>query len=103
MQEQDILQCIETGLDVSGLTVKNEIFWRMAILHNSDRSQITSDPQILNQVIKETFGKRADEIESSIVAEIGKKFNFAVNSQLSLVDAIKNAKRQIAESVAQHP
>ena len=103
MQERDILQCIETVLDLTGPTIKNEIFWRMAILHNSGKGQLLTDPQILNQVIRETFGKKADEIESSIVAEIGKKFNFSANSQPSLVDAIKDAKRQVADFEAQRP
>lgn len=72
MEEYDLLQCIDKALDGYGSSVKNAIFWRMAILHNSTRNEVISDPTILARVIEETFGSSTKGIEMSIISEINK-------------------------------
>ena len=95
MEEYDLLQCIDKALDSYGSSVKNAIFWRMTILHNSSRSEVISDPAVLAQVIEETFGGSARGIEASIINEIDRKFNLSSNGVRSLVNAISEAKSQV--------
>ena len=98
MEEYDLLQCIDKGLDGFGSSVKNAIFWRLTILHNSSRSEVISDPKVLVQVIRETFGSSASAIETSITDEIGKKFQLSTKGTRSLVEAIGEAKNQVIVS-----
>ncbi len=95
MEEYDLLQCIDKALDSYGSSVKNAIFWRMTILHNSSRSEVISDPAVLAQVIEETFGSSARGIEASIISEIDRKFNLSSNGVRSLANAISEAKSQV--------
>lgn len=95
MEERDLLQCVETALDGCGADVKNEIFWKMAILHNASKSQVISDPYTFVRTIEETFGNSATMIEISIINEIGKKFNLSANVTRSLAEAINEAKKQL--------
>ena len=95
MEEYDLLQCIDRALDSFGSSVKNAIFWRMTILHNSSRSEVISDPRILASVIEESFGSSATGIGMAIISEIGKRFSISSKGTRSLVDAITDAKRQI--------
>lgn len=96
MEEHDLLQCVEVGLDGYGSSVKNAFFWRTSILHNSNRSEIMANPALLSLVLKETFGSDATKIEASIISEIKKKFNLSQQGECSLADAINDAKKQIS-------
>ena len=95
LEEYDLLQCIDKALDAFGSSVKNAVFWRMTILHNSSRSEVISDPRILVEVIRETFGSGSTAIETSIIQEIRKKFELSSKGTGSLADAITEAKGQV--------
>ncbi len=95
LEEFDLLQCIDKALGTFGSSVKNAVFWRMTILHNSSRSEVISDPRALVEVIKETFGSGASAIETSIIQEIRKKFQLSSKGTGNLADAITEAKGQI--------
>lgn len=100
MEEYDLLQCIDKALDSFGSSVKNAIFWRMTILHNSSRNEVISDPCIFANVIEETFGTSAKGIEIAIIKELSKKFGLSAKGNRSLVDAINDAKSQVIMTCA---
>lgn len=100
MEEYDLLQCIDKALDGFGSSVKNAIFWRMTMLHNSGRSEVISDPATFARVIEETFGSSGKGIEIAIISELDKKFNLSARGVRSIVDAITEAKGQIISTCA---
>lgn len=95
MEEYDLLQCIEKGLEPFGSHVKQSIFWKMSILHNYSRNEVSENPGLLTSVIKETLNDSSAAVEDSIAAEIRKKFNLPYKEAQNMGDAIKLAKRQI--------
>ncbi|MHB1868839.1 MAG: hypothetical protein ACYCPP_07830 [Nitrososphaerales archaeon] len=100
MEEYDLIKCIDKALDQFGSSVKNAIFWRMSLLHKSNTSEVVSDPTILSGVIEEIFSDSAPEIEKSIVREIRKVFDLAVEETSSLVVAVNAAKQQVIGTVS---
>jgi hypothetical protein len=95
MEEYDLLQCIEKGLEPFGSHVKQSIFWKMSILHNYSREEVIDNPELLASVIRETLGDSSSAVEESISAEIARKFDLNYKDQLTMVDAIANAKSQL--------
>ncbi len=95
MEEYDLLQCIDKALDSFGSSVKSAIFLRLTMSHNSSRSEVISDPNILACVIAEAFGSGAKGIEMAIIGELRKRFAVSTRGMYSLVEAINDAKKQI--------
>jgi hypothetical protein len=95
MEEYDLLQCIDKGLEPFGSNVKQSIYWKMSILHNYSRNEIIESPELLSNVIKETLGDSSEAVEESIIVEIREKFSLPEEESQSVVDAIGNAKKQI--------
>ena len=95
MEEYDLLQCIDKGLEPFGSNIKQSIYWKMSILHNYSKSEIVENPQLLLNVIKDTLSDTSLVIEKSIAEEIRKVFNLSEEESSTLTDAIENAKKQI--------
>ena len=95
MEEYDLLQCIDKGLEPFGSNVKQSIYWKMSILHNFSRNEIIENPELLSNVIRETLGDSSEAVEESIIVEIREKFGVPEEESQSVVDAIENAKKQI--------
>ena len=95
MEEYDLLQCVDKGLDPFGSNVKQSIYWKMSILHNYSRNEIIENPDLLQKVIRETLNDNAISVEESITRQIRIEFGLAEESARNLKDAITNAKRQI--------
>lgn len=96
MEEYDLLQCIDRALDEFGSSTKNTIFWRMTVLHNSNRSEVISDPRIFVGVIEELLGNSAPAIKKAIIREIRKKFDLSMSEVPTLEAAIEVAREQVA-------
>ena len=100
MEEYDLLQCIDKALDSFGSLVKNAIFLKLTMQHNSGRSEVLSDPNMFAKDINETFGSSARGIEMAIIGELKKKFSVSSKGARSLVDAMADARKQIISTVA---
>lgn len=95
MEEYDLLQCINKALDEFGSSIKYTIFWRMAILHNSKRSEVISDPRVFVDVIEELLGSGAAPVELAIIREIRKTFDISEDCSRTLAAAINFAKEHV--------
>jgi len=95
MEEYDLLQCIDKGLEPFGSHVKQSIFWKMSILHNYSRQEVIDNPELLVSVIRETLGDSSSAVEESVVNEITRKFDLSRREQLTMIEAISEAKRQL--------
>jgi hypothetical protein len=95
MEEYDLLQCIEKGLEPFGSHVKQSIYWKMSILHNYSRSEVIDNPDLFVSVIRETLSDSSPAVEESIVTEIRNKFDLPMKEPLTMADAIRDAKRQL--------
>src|ERR1700680_3072898 len=100
MEEYDLLQCIDKGLDQFGTNVKQSIYWKMSILHNYTRNEIIENPDLFLKVIRETLSDSAISVEESIARQIRMKFDLPNENAQNLKEAIVSAKRQIINVVA---
>ena len=100
MEEYDLLQCVDKGLDPFGTNVKQSIYWKMSILHNYSRNEIIENPELLQSVIRETLNDSAVSVEESITRQIRLKFDLPTENARNLSEAIENAKRQIINVVS---
>jgi len=92
MEEYDLLQCIDKGLEPFGSNVKQSIFWKMSILHNYSRTEVIENPELLTDVIRETLSDSSIAVEESITNEIRQKFTIPYKESESLVDVIRSAR-----------
>ena len=60
LEEYDLLQCIDRGLDPFGSHVKQTIYWRMAILHGSSQGGIVANADAFARVLEDLFGDTAE-------------------------------------------
>jgi hypothetical protein len=100
MEEYDLLQCIDRGIEPFGSNLKHSIFWKMSILHNYSKQEVIQNPTILISVIRETLGDSSAAVEKSIVREIRNTFNLEREDSRDLAGAIEGAKRQIITIVS---
>ena len=95
MEEYDLLQCIDKGLDQFGTNVKQSIYWKMSILHNYSRNEIIENPDLFLKVIRETLSDSAISVEESIARQIRLKFDLPIENAQDMKGAIVSAKRQL--------
>jgi hypothetical protein len=92
----NILDCIDSGLDAFGTTVKNVIYFRFKTIFDLDRRDILRKPEAFRECLIGFFGERAFNIEMSIVAQIVERFHLPeVNLSDSMVRAVVEARKQI--------
>jgi len=97
MEEYDLLQCIEKGLEPFGTHVKQSIYWKMSIVHNYARNEVIENPELLASVIRETLSDSSPAVEQSIASEIRRKFDLPTEESRTMVDAIVNAKSMVID------
>jgi len=95
LEEYDLLECIDKGLEPFGSNVKQTIYWNMTILHGSQRAGLIGDPSVFAKVLEEIFGASAVGIEKSIIREIRKVFKLSVEDRETLKSAIVSATDQV--------
>jgi hypothetical protein len=94
--QEDILLCVDAGIDVFGGTVKNVIYFRFRTLFNLERHDIVRKPDAFSECLRGFFGTRAFNVEASIVAAIIGKFHLTeVNLSDSAVRAIVEARKLV--------
>ncbi len=96
-EESRILECVDEGLDVFGVSVKTVIYWRFRTIYNCQREDILRKPELFTESLRTFFGDRAFHVEASIVASLTVKLKLAgVEPSDSLTMAVTNARKQLS-------
>jgi hypothetical protein len=95
LEEYDLLKCIDNGLEPFGSHVKQTIYWRMMILHGSQREAVVAQPAVFVNVLREILADSSIGIEKSIILEITHVFKLKAKDRESLARAIEAAREQI--------
>ena len=77
----EILECIDSALDLLGEKTKFNIYWRLLIVENIDKKSIVYNPQIFLSVLEKTFGLGAYSLEREIVAKIKARFGMSAECE----------------------
>ena len=93
----EILECIDSALDVLGERTKFNIYWRLLIVENIDQKSIVYNPQVFVTVLEKMFGLGAQSIEYEIVAKLRSSFGIELD-----VDKLAVAIRTLRSSASNH-
>lgn len=92
--QDNILESVDSGLDVFGPTVKNVVYFQFKTIFNLQRTDIVRKPEAFGECLRSFFGGRAFNVEAMIVASIVGRFRLAeVKQSDSVVRAITEARK----------
>ena len=95
LDDYEIMQCIDTGLDRFGRGIKYTVYWRMVVLNESPSEGIISNPKGFLTALKSIFGNSAKQIEQAIIDEINTLVGEEDNQQSeSLPELISQVRRE---------
>ena len=94
VDDYEIIECIDDGLDGFGQSIKFTIYWRLTILHSVPHSGILANPEAFMQEIRSVFGEGAKEIENGIVRKIVERAGLESLETLGLPEVIRLARRE---------
>lgn len=95
--EDKILQSIDEGMNVFGISVKNVIYWRFQTIYNSRREDVLKKPELFSECLRTFFGERAFNVEAAIVGSIAANLSIAsLQPSDSLARAINEARKSSA-------
>ncbi len=90
---QRLLECIDKGFDIFGLTVKQIVFWELKTISNLGKKEIPGRPKEFVEALHRFFGAGSGPVEKSIVREITKSFDLFITKCDSYVAAVSEARR----------
>lgn len=94
MEEYDVFRCVDKGLEPFGSHVKETLYWRITILHDSLHYCVIENPEVFVRVIRELFGEGARVFERSIMKEL--RHAFELSERDDLTAALLSVREQIA-------
>jgi hypothetical protein len=94
VDDYEIIECIDDGLDRFGQSIKYTIYWRLTILHSVPRGGILASSEAFVQEIRSVFGEGAKAIENAIVRKIVERSGLEGAENLSLPEVIRLARRE---------
>lgn len=92
LDDYELMQCIDSGLDKFGPGIKYTVYWRMVVLNQAPNEGIIANPQGFVEALKSIFGKSAKQIEQAIADEI--KSRAGDDFSDSLPDLISQVRRE---------
>jgi hypothetical protein len=96
LDEYELIECIDEGLDLFGPSLRYTIYWRMVVLQNAPREGILANPTPFISALRDVFGAGGNQIETTIVNKIKEKFELKDSKSDSLVEIIAEARNRIA-------
>jgi hypothetical protein len=94
----DMLQCVQKGLDVFGVNVKDATYFALEANDNLTPWEILEFPEAFIRALKEVFGPGYVIAERSVIKEMQKMFEMTLPaSSYSMSEAFNIARRQIED------
>ena len=94
MDDYELMECIDDGLDLFGSNLRYLVYWRMTILSNLPRGGILTNPEAFVKGLESIYGAAAKQIEVAIVNKIIERSGIETLQSTSLPEAIHCVKRQ---------
>ena len=96
MDDFELMECVDEGLNLFGSNIRYTIYWRMTILNNIPREGILVNPEAFVRGIESIFGAGASRIEAAIVDKIKRRFDLQTLETTSFPELIHQIRMQIA-------
>lgn len=94
LDNYELMECIEKGLDRFGSSIKYAVMWRMVVLKQAPREGITEKPEAFRSALQSIFGQSSNRIEEAIVEEIVSKIGNDYPGIVDLVELINAVRKQ---------
>lgn len=94
LDDYELMQCVDTGLDRFGRGIKYTVYWRMVVLNESPSEGIISNPKGFVNALKSIFGNGAKQIEQAIIDEINTLVGEEDNQIDSLPELLSQVRRE---------
>jgi len=96
MDDRELVQCVERGLDAFGVNMKQATYLALGSDADTFQTKIIQDPDSLEDALKIVFGSGYVFAERSIIREMKKKFDLEFPaSSYSMTQALKIASEEI--------
>jgi hypothetical protein len=93
LDDYDIMECVDEGLDLFGSNLRYLVYWRMTILNNLPRGGILANPEAFVKGLESIYGTAAKQIETAIVNKISERSGIKTVQSASLPEAIHCVRR----------
>jgi hypothetical protein len=90
--DEQILSCVDKGLESIGLHVKNAVYWHLQRIGHVERYEIPRKPMVFVQGLRTLYRASSPGVENAILQEISTKFNLNSGHGADLVAAISQAR-----------
>lgn len=94
LDDYELMECIDEGLDLFGSNLRYLVYWRMTILSNLPRGGILANPEAFVKGLESIYGSAARQIEAAIVNKIIERSGIETHQPVNLSEAIHCVKRQ---------
>jgi hypothetical protein len=96
MDQDDLISCVEVGLDSFGAAMKEAIYCALQANDGLDAREILEFPDALVRALRSVFGSGYVFAERSIIREMQKRFELtSPTSSYTIPDAFRIAGREI--------
>ncbi len=90
--DEQILSCIDKGLESVGLHVKNAVYWHLQRIGRVRRFEIPEKPMVFVQGLRSLYRASSAGVENAILQEISTMFHIHCGQGTDLVAAIFQAR-----------
>jgi hypothetical protein len=94
LDDYELMDCIENGLNRFGTGIKYAVMWRMVVLKESPKEGITAKPEVFHAALQSIFGTASERIEDAIIEEIRLRTGDRFLPINNLVDLLKSVRRE---------
>ena len=91
-RDEEILSCVERGLDKVGPGVKKYVYWHIQKRSHVERDDILTKPALFVQGLQSIYHESSIAVQNSIVEEINSTFDLS-HSPAQLAEAITRARK----------
>ena len=74
METNDLIQCIDKGLDIYGSNAKQAVYLILTMRNGISYEEVTANPDALEQSLQEVFDDSSEVVKRTIAREIRKVF-----------------------------
>ena len=90
--EQELLTCIDKGLESVGYRTKNVVYWHLERIGHISKFEIVEKPTKFVKALRTLYRASSAGVENAILQQINTRFNLNCSIGTNLVAAIFQAK-----------
>lgn len=90
--EQEILACVDRGLESVGCHTKNVVYWHLERIGHIKKFEIVDKPIKFVQGLRNLYRESSSGVENAILQQINRRFNLNYSIGADLVAAIFQAR-----------